>query len=69
MLGKKHRFRKELGMMEKKNYAEMVKEAAEQIAEILEGGETVEISRSRSGIKLIKSRRRYEQIRKTPAGK
>lgn len=53
----------------KELYVQMIKSVAEQIAEILEMGETVEISRSRSGIKLIRSRRHYEQIRKTPAGK
>lgn len=51
----------------KELYAQMIKSAAEQIGEILESGETVEISRSRSGIKLIRMQRRFEQIRKKPA--
>lgn len=52
-------------MERKEFYRQSIIAMAEQLAEILDGGEAVEISRSRSGLKLIRAKRRYEVIRKT----
>lgn len=46
-------------------YKKTIIDMAEQLAGILDNGEAVEISRSRSGLKLIRARRRHEVIRKT----
>lgn len=55
-----------------KDYALFLEEMQEQIAELLTNGFTVEIDRSRSGLKLYAFRRKHQQIRKksvsTPKG-
>lgn len=54
-------------MERKEFYEQSIIAMASQLAEILDNGETVEISRSRSGLKLIRAKRRHEVIRKTEA--
>ena len=54
-------------MERKEFYRQSIIAMAEQLAEILDSGEAVEISRSRSGLKLIRAKRRHEVIRKTEA--
>lgn len=55
-----------------KDYTFLLEEMQEQIAELLANGFTVEIDRSRSGLKLYSFRRKHQQIRKkivsTPKG-
>ena len=54
-------------MERKEFYEKSIIAMASQLAEILDSGEAVEISRSRSGLKLIRAKRRHEVIRKTDA--
>ena len=48
----------------KEFYEAEIHSMAEQLAEILDNGETVEISKSRSGLKLFGVKRRHEVVRK-----
>ena len=54
-------------MERKEFYRQSIIAMTSQLAEILDNGEAVEISRSRSGLKLIRAQRRHEVIRKTEA--
>jgi len=45
-------------------YESEVHDMAAQIAEIIDSGEMVEISKSRSGLKLFRIKRRHEVVRK-----
>lgn len=48
----------------KEFYESEVHDMAAQIAEIIDSGEMVEISKSRSGLKLFRIKRRHEVVRK-----
>lgn len=48
----------------KEFYESEVHNMAAQIAEIIDSGEMVEISKSRSGLKLFRIKRRHEVVRK-----
>ncbi|MBD5521408.1 MAG: hypothetical protein HDR03_09350 [Lachnospiraceae bacterium] len=45
-------------------YEREIHNMAAQIAEIIDNGEMVEISKSRSGLKLFRIKRRHEVVRK-----
>lgn len=48
----------------KEFYESEIHSMAAQIAEIIDSGEMVEISKSRSGLKLFRIKRRHEVVRK-----
>lgn len=51
-------------MERKRFYESELHRMAEQVAEILDKGYTVEISQSRSGLKIFKVSRRYEVVKR-----
>lgn len=56
-------------MERKEFYKKSIIEMAEQLAEIIDNGEVAELSRSRSGVKLFRVKRRHEVIQKKAPGK
>lgn len=47
----------------KESYKNLVKDMVDQISEILDSGSAVEISKSRSGLKLYRVNRRHEVLK------
>lgn len=56
-------------MERKEFYRQSIIELAEQLAEIVDNGEVAEISKSRSGLKLFRVKRRHEIVRRKAPGK